>query len=697
MNNKNSLLIELRTEEMPPFELNQIAKAFASNLVQELKTFFASSNDAEKFEYFATPRRFGVILHNIEEQEPDKVILKKGPTLKAGLLNSEPSPALLGFMKSCNIDTAQDLIKDEGDGYFYAKLEVKGQTLNSSLATSILKSLKKLPIAKNMRWGNKEYEFIRPVHGLVVMLNNKLIELEEPIFGLYPTTYTLGHRVLSLNPIQINNAVTYLSQLEIEGAVIADFTVRRQLIQEELIKKSQELGLILKKQEELIDEVTALTEFPVILHGEFDKSFLRIPQECLILTMTRHQRYFALLDKDNKLSNKFLLVANLKSTLPQEIINGNQKVLVARLKDAEFFFESDKKTPLIKRTEKLAQVVYHNKLGSQLGKVQRIQQIAANIAPLLNIDKEIASRCANLIKADLTTEMVQEFPELQGVMGKYYAIGEGESLDCAYAIEEHYLPKTSQDKIPSSHLGILLSLSDKLETLVGIWNIGLIPTGEKDPFALRRAAVGIIRILLETNIELNLNYLLKITQDTFNLNKIEVKDEVIHQIYDFIIKRGINYLNLELGYSLDCTRSILENNPSSFNWVISLAKALQNFATNQINEPLLNANKRIKNILNKSSIKNFGKVESSLFQEAIEQKLYQTLQDTKTLANNFANTQDWKNYFNAIGKLNQPVSEFFDKVMVMVEDERVKINRLTLLENIYKLLNHYCDLSVLNV
>lgn len=684
------LLIEFLTEELPPINLEKnIGETFAINLQEELKNFISEES---KIGFFITPRRFACIIKQITANTKEQHILRKGPSIDSGLKDGEPTKALLGFVKSVGVDSWKDLEQKE-DGYFYAKKIISGQTLANILPQAIESALKNLPIAKNMRWGNNDYHFVRPTHNLIILLNNELICTDCKILGLSPVDYTYGHRIMSNGKIKIENANSYSKQLYEEGKVVADFATRKNTIITELNKKAAELGLIINDINSLIDEVTALVEYPVILQGEFDKNFLKVPQECLILSMAKNQKYFAMLDQNKKLSNKFLFVANIDSTNPKVIVQGNQKVLAARLSDAKFFYEVDLKHDLDYFVNKLKPMVYHNKLGSQFERITRMEKIASSFASLLGIDVSLAKKTAKLLKADLTTEMVGEFPELQGIMGKYYAKAFGESDEIANAIDKHYYPRFSGDDLPDTPLATVMSLTDKLETLVGIWGIGLIPTGEKDPFALRRAALGVVRILLINGIQLE--KLLELTIlcfDKYNLNQNTYTD-----LRQFIIQRLSNYLTQVEGYPVNLVQSVIAPSSFLFNQLPSLLKSLQEFANHEENKLLLNANKRISNILEKNLVDPTKSMKPvpTLFTTDEEKSLYKLFMEEENNIQKYINEQDWGKFFAILAKFNQPVTDFFDNVMVMDKDDNIRNNRIALLQQLYDKFNQVCKLAEL--
>jgi glycyl-tRNA synthetase beta chain len=545
-----------------------------------------------------------------------------------------------------------------------------------------------------MRWGNNDYSFVRPIHNLLILHGDQIVNLTEPIMGQRPTNYTFGHRTMSDGQIVIRHADNYLADMAEKGKVIANFSTRLELIKQQLDSHAKELNLEVNDMPELLAEVCALVEYPVVLHGEFSQEFLEIPAECLILSMAKNQKYFALLDKNKKLSNKFLFVANIKSSDPSIIIKGNEKVLSARLQDAKFFFDVDKKTKLGDFVLKLKNVIYHNKLGTQLDRIIRLQNIASEIGKLLNVENDIARSTAYLLKADLVSEMVGEFPELQGIMGKYYAKFHGEPDIVANAIEKHYYPRFSGDELPDDDLSTLMALSDKLETLIGIWGIGLQPSGDKDPFGLRRAALGVIRILLKYN--LDITWLLETTYQSFG-TEYSLNPNTVSEVYQFILSRLENYLAHD--YSLNCIKSILSTQPKTFTQIPGLLVILSNFAKE--NSAILQANKRIENILNKNGYLNSENINQpkfsvSLLKDDAEKILYAQWETVSNDVHSSIIKEDWSRYFNLLSSFNAAITGFFDNVMVMTEDLDMQKNRIALLIKFHTLTNKLCKLSELD-
>lgn len=675
----NSLLIEFLSEELPPINLeSNIGNVFSQAVFAGLDGFVSAES---KLRGFIAPRRFGCVIDGIKFEQSSQQMLRKGPALVTGLKDGQATPALLGFAKSCGF-AWQDLEQRE-DGYFYFAATVPGKSLDNVIETVVNGALKKIYIAKAMRWGSSEYQFVRPVHNLIVMFNQQVLNCSA--LGLTANDTTLGHRFMSHAPVKITHASDYLTQLHNDGKVLAEFTERKSIVEQQLNLRASELGLQISVMPGLLDEVTALVEWSEVLVGEFAEKFLAVPQECLILSMAKNQKYFALLDSSGKLSNKFLFVANLISKNPQVIIEGNQKVLTARLADAEFFYEFDKRTPLRDFTAKMSNVVYHNKLGSQLERVQRLQQIAAGIAPLLNVDATLAASTAYLLKADLASEMVGEFPELQGTMGKYYALASGETIEVANAIEQHYYPRFSGDELPNSPLATVMSLADKLEILVGIWGIGLIPTGDKDPYALRRAALGVVRILLEY--KLDLTQLLDVSVSAFAGKNLSVNTAA--EIYEFIKQRLANYFISIENYSTKVVNAVLANIQVNFAQVVETCQAFSSWVSAEGNQELFEANKRIENILKKNAqeVDANAKLDTHLF-NAYETELFAAVEKVNL-------SVAVHNYLEQLSALAVPLANFFANVMVMDEDLVVRKNRLKLLAEIYTKFNLYGKISEL--
>jgi glycyl-tRNA synthetase beta chain len=681
-----TLLIELLTEELPPKALPRLAASFAETIGEELKKMQFVPADAVANVY-ASPRRLAVTLPNVLSVQPEQHIVRKGPALAAGMKNGAPTPALAGFARSCGVEVSELSVLNDGKQDVYAWKTVKsGQSLAEVLSGVVALALKKLPAPKLMRWGDSEHQFVRPVHGLVLLHGNTVIDGE--VLGLKSGRETQGHRFLCSGAVSIPDADAYARVMFERGRVVASFTARRELIHQRLNEAASMQGATIAADEALFDEVAALVEWPVVLEAGFDADFLRVPQECLILTMQQNQKYFPLLDGSGRLKNRFLLVSNLEARDPTAIIEGNERVLRARLSDARFFFEQDQKTRLETRLSRLADVVYHNKIGSQWQRVERLQVIAGAIAAHLGADAALAERAARLAKADLVSDMVGEFPELQGIMGMYYASIDGEDEQVAAAIEGHYHPRFAGDSLPEGPVATAVALADKLETLVGIWGIGLVPSGDKDPFALRRAALGVLRMMLENR--LDLRELLRLTTETFEPELLAA--DVVEEVFTFCQERLKNYLAAD--YRGDEIDAVLALMPSAVHEVPAVLRAVADFKRLPEAAALAAANKRVKNLLKKTSGE-VGEVSPALLQHEAEQALFDALESLAPRVEALFAANDFAAALAELASLKGPVDAFFDGVMVMAEDMSVRANRLALLSRLAALFNRVADISLL--
>ena len=687
---KQTLLIELLTEELPPKALERLSTVFANEVFTELREQELAGEDSISTP-FATPRRLALTITNVASQQADRVIERKGPAVAAGVdAQGKPSKALEGFMRGAGV-TFEQLQRNNDDKteYFVARLEKKGQHLDVYLADIIIQALKKLPIPKLMRWGDSDHQFVRPVHGLIMLHGDRIVPGE--VLGLQSGRLTSGHRFLHTGEMPVVSANSYEEALLTHGKVIASFEKRRTRIDEHLKAKAHALNARINPSDGLLDEVTALVEWPVIYAGEFEEEYLEVPQECLILTMQQNQKYFPLLDNNGKLLNKFLIVSNMQVDNPKHIIDGNQRVVRPRLADARFFFNQDRKQTLESRVAKLANVVYHNKLGTQLQRVERITILAGAIAHQLNAEKSVAELAARLAKADLTTDMVGEFPELQGIMGRYYALHDGEDRVVADAIAAHYHPRFAGDTLPHGAVACAVALADKLDTLVGIYGIGLIPTGDKDPFGLRRHALGVLRILIETPLALPLDMLLQLSKDSFTAGKLS--DSVVADVHGFMLERLRGYLR-ERDFYPDEIEAVVCQNPTRIDLVIPRLDAVRFFRKLPEAAALAAANKRIQNILKKTA-KVEAAIQPDLLQENAERSLYEVVQRLAPQVEAGMQKQDYTAMLTLLASARTVVDEFFDQVMVMAEDPAVRGNRLALLKRLGDLMNQVADISKL--
>jgi glycyl-tRNA synthetase beta chain len=691
---KHTLLIELLTEELPPKALDRLGLAFSRGVKAGLADAgFATQNPDEITDILATPRRLAVLVPDVLAVQPERAVERKGPYVAQGLnAEGKPSQALLGFAKSCGI--AVDALEKSSDAkgeFFVFRTTKHGEPLELHLARIVREALSKLPTPKVMRWGDGDAQFVRPVHGLVMMLGKLIIPGE--VLGISSTNRSLGHRFIGNGQVEIPSADAYLEALARGGRVIVSFNRRKNHIAEALHSAAARGGgRLVAEHEALLEEVTALVEHPTVYQGHFDSAFLQIPQECLILSMQQHQRYFPLLDaKTGKLLDRFLIVSNLETDDPKNIVKGNERVLRARLSDAKFFYDQDRKTKLADRVERLDNVVYHNKLGSQLERVQRIGKLASSIAEKLGTDVKKAERAAWLSKADLLTDMVGEFPELQGTMGRYYALHDGEDSQVARAIEEHYLPRLSGDKLPADNIGCAVALADKLDTLVGIYGIGLVPTGDKDPFGLRRQALGVLRILSEKSLPLDLLGLLSLAKLNFTPGVLH--DSVAVDLHGFVLERLRSYLR-ERGFAQDEIEAVVSQNPTRIDQVVPRLEAVRIFRAMPEAESLASANKRIRNILKKTSVTQTAP-DPAVLQETAERDLFAATSRLLPRISSLWENGDYTEALRQLAGVRREVDTFFDQVMVMTDEPVIRNNRLALLSQLERVMNQVADISKL--
>ena len=705
-----ALLVELFTEELPPKTLKRLGDSFAQSVFQSLNQVHLIGANA-KLQSFASPRRLALLIEDVVLQAPDHPVREKLlPTSIAFDERGQASAPLqkkLAALGYANTPISQ--LEKSGEGKneaLYLNVSAKGADLQSSLQVAFEEAIKQLPIAKMMHYqvhnanGDlQDVEFARPVHRIVAMHGSHVLPIQ--VFGMTASNATEGHRFMSSGPIAIQSAVDYENTLEREGKVIASFSKRRQLIEAELLKAAQSDRVLMP--DSLLDEVTALVEFPAIYTCHFDPEFLDVPQECLILTMQTNQKYFALTDDAGKLKNRFLIVSNIATQRPEGIISGNERVIRPRLSDARFFFQQDKKRSLESRIADLAKVVYHNQLGNQLERMGRVQAIAIHIANQIHeagigIDPKTVSRAAELAKTDLLSDMVGEFPELQGVMGQYYALADHEHPDVAAACSEHYLPRFAGDALPKTLVGTVLAIADKLETIMGIWAIGLIPTGDKDPFALRRHALGICRLLIEKNLPLDLNTLIGLAKNQFS--GVTLKNQVSEEaIYQFILERLRAYLKDHLlgdkPYTVPEIESVLCMNPGKINDLTVRLEAVRSF--NELSEAtqLAAANKRISNILKKIEGKLPSEVQTQLLRLPAEINLLKSLEALSPKLDQQFKSHDFIGLLQNLVALSQPIDQFFSDVMVMDEDLQLRQNRIALLNQLHQKMNLVADIGKL--
>ncbi|MGD8641289.1 MAG: glycine--tRNA ligase subunit beta [Gammaproteobacteria bacterium] len=688
-NQPQDLLIEIGTEELPPTALKRLATAFCEGVQAGLEKAPLSFNDIQ---WYATPRRLALLVTGLETGQADKEVQRRGPALTAAFGEDGcPTQAAIGFAKSCGVEVEdlQQLETDKGAWLAYNVVQ-KGKTTRELLPDIVQTALDQLPIPKRMRWGDLAAEFVRPVHWLVMLFGDDVVDCE--ILSVKAGRETRGHRFHHPGNLYLSEPKAYVPLLETEGRVIADFEARREAIRAQVEEAATQLKGKAVIDEELLDEVTAMVEWPEAVTGNFDKRFLDVPPEVLITTMKSNQKYFHVVDKQGKLLPHFITVSNISSNNMDMVRKGNEKVVRPRLEDAEFFWNQDRQTRLDARIDSLASVVFQQKLGTLHDKVQRVARIASTIAEQLELDVPMAERAALISKCDLMTDMVGEFPSLQGTMGRYYAQHDGEDAQIAQAMEEQYQPRFAGDALPESAIGQALSIADKLDTLVGIFAIKQIPGGDKDPFALRRAALGVLRILIEKKLGLNIVQLLhKAAQEYEHKLKDMDREGVVEQCYEFMMDRARGYF-LETGVRHDVFDAVLAQRPEEPFDFSERVNAVTAFRRLPEAESLSAANKRIANILKKID-KVDSKINESLLQESAEKDLYQTLQQLTGTVTPLFEQRDYQQALSELARLREPVDRFFDDVMVMVDDDKLKNNRLVLLQSLRSLFLQVADLS----
>jgi len=689
-----SLLVEIFTEELPPKALTRLGEAFAAGIVSSLQSRDFLDADSVATSY-ATPRRLAVHITGVRSTSPDRLCREKVLPVSVALdANGNATAPLLkklaamGFA-DVQVSKLERAVDGKAESFFYS-YTASGLTLKEGLQSAIEESVAKLPVPKLMTYQRPDgssVQFARPVHRLTALHGAELVEIT--LLGLQADRITQGHRFLSEAMITLSHADEYAEALRNSGKVIASFTERKENIRSALLAQAGADQVLMP--ESLLDEVTALVEWPVIYTCHFEEQFLAVPQECLILTMQTNQKYFALTDREGKLRPRFLIVSNIATATPEHIIRGNETVVRPRLSDAKFFFEQDQKKTLELRAAGLASVVYHNKLGNQAERVTRVQQLGAYIAEQLGADVTLAQRAAQLAKADLLTDMVGEFPELQGIMGSYYATIDGEHAEVASAMTEHYQPRFAGDSLPVSVTVTILALADKCETLVGIWGIGLQPTGDRDPFALRRHALGVLRILIEKQLPLTLSGLLAHTASLFAGNAAFADPCVA--LTQFIYDRLRGILK-EQGYSPAEVEAVVAPQPDLLANILLRLAAVKQFAALPESAALAAANKRITNILKKNE-HTVGTVAAELLVEPAEQALFEATGKIASQVQSAFADGDFNSALQILATIRPQVDAFFNDVMVMAEDQALRNNRIALLAMLHGILNQVADISKL--
>lgn len=682
------LLIEIGTEELPPKALLALSTAFEDAFAGQLKQAGLGFSAIQRF---ATPRRLALLVSQLATEQPTRTIEKWGPAVQAAFdAEGKPTKAAEGFARSCGVDVSA--LEQRSDGKvtkLYYGVEQPGAATASLVPAMVGQALAALPIPKRMRWGSNRDEFVRPVQWVVLLFGNDVID--ATLMGQQAGRTTRGHRFMSSAPIEIGQPAQYVEALR-SGKVIANFDERRAEVRRQIEAKAAELGGRAIIDEALLDEVTSLVEWPVALAGRFDDRFLEVPKEALISSMKEHQKCFHLLDAQDRILPYFITLSNLESRDPAQVIAGNEKVIRPRLADAAFFFDQDRRQPLASRVEKLKTVVFQQDLGTVYDKSQRVQKLAVTLAQDLGYDTQLAARAAELGKCDLMTSMVYEFAELQGLMGYHYALHDGEPQEVALALNEQYLPRFAGDQLPQSRTGRVLALAERLDTIAGLFGLGQPPTGSKDPFALRRAALGVLRLLIEQQLPLSLPRAVAAAMAGYAGNP-KVKD-ASKEIVDFIIERLRAYyadqnIGADVFFAVDAVRPA---SPLEFDARI---KAVAHFAALPEAQALAAANKRVGNILQKAEEAPPARCDESLLQEAAEKALAQALHEARAVADPLLASARFTEALATMATLRAPVDAFFDQVMVNAEDPTLRRNRLALLNELRQLFLRIADISLL--
>ena len=673
----HDFLLELGTEELPPKLLLKLSNALKENLSSELEKLSIKSDSIKAF---ATPRRLAISISELQSKQQDQVLEKKGPSTQS------PEMAINGFAKSCGVDVSE-LEKKElgGKEYFYYSKEETGQSVGELLPEAIEKSIKDIPITRAMKWGSSDYSFVRPVHWLVVMLDKNIVPAK--IMGLESNRITKGLRFI--DPIiELKHAKDYEQVMSDKAQILVDFAKRKELIRDQVLSVAQKNNAEVVIDESLLDEVCALVEYPRAFSGSFDKKFLDIPQEAIISAMKSHQKYFHLVDIQGQLLPLFISVANIESSNIKAIVDGNERVIHPRLADSEFFWNQDKSKKLEERLPDLDSVMFMKSLGSMGQKAKRIESLSSHISDLVGFDQKASARAGLLSKSDLLSEMVGEFADLQGIMGGYYATNDGETQAVSVAIREHYQPRFAGDKVPSTNEGLVVAIADKLDTISGIYGIGQAPTGSKDPYALRRLALGLLRILLEAKIELNLKSLIDYS---LNLHLKEVDRSCSDDIYSFMMDRLKAYYK-DANIDSNVYEAVLAVSPESPLDFHLRVEALNEFTQSENSKSLIEANKRIANILKDSNEKNETLNPKILIDDS-EIKLFNA---SESLSKKLSGSKDYQEVMKSLIDLKDSIDSFFDNVMVNTDDDKLKSSRLALIRKIRLLFLSVADISYLS-
>lgn len=684
------LLIEIGTEELPPTALSKLEQAFAKSIGDGLQK---ADLQHDRLVSYASPRRLAVVVEALVEKQPDREVEKRGPAVKAAFDDEgNPTKALMGFARSCgaDIDALETLETDKGQ-WLVSRQQQPGEKTENLLGDILDQALNALPIPKRMRWADREDAFVRPVHWLVMLFGDQVVPLSR--FGIEAGRETYGHRFHHPQAITVTSPREYVSQLAETGYVIAETAVRRDMIESQVNDAANTLAGEAVINPALLDEVTGLVEWPVALAGEFDKRFLELPPEALISSMEGHQKYFAVRDNAGALLPYFITVSNIKSRDPAQVISGNERVIRPRLADASFFWETDRKQSLAARLPQLESIVFQNKLGTLYDKSQRVADLAVVIAESMGADTTEARRAAELAKCDLLTEMVGEFPDLQGIMGRYYARLDGETAAVADALDEQYMPRFAGDNLPYGQIGQTLSLAEKLDTLIGLFGIGQPPSGVKDPFALRRASLGLLRIMIEKQLPLDLPELMQAAVDGYGDRLSE--SDVVGQVMQYCYDRLKAYVT-DQGYAADVYEAVVAIRPASPYDFMQRVKAVADFRQLEQADALAAGHKRIGNILRKNADDYDSRhVDRTLLSEAAEHNLADAVEAMQKAITPLMAEADYAAVLTRLSGLRDSIDAFFDDVMVMAEDRKIRHNRFALLEQTQQLFLEVADIGCL--
>ncbi len=700
----HTLLIEIGTEELPPKALKSLSDAFSESIGNALKGsgLLSSSNNLLR-ESFASPRRIGVKIEQVLRVQPNQQQQRKGPSVSVAFTeDGTPTPAAEGFARSCGVPVSslETHKTDKGEWLSYTKT-IQGEALESIIPEILNIAIRGLPIPKRMRWGDCEHEFVRPVHWLLALHGDMVLNFE--IMGMTSGRITHGHRFHAPEQISINDADRYTDELQHKGFVIADYTLRKETICDQVNRVAQQNSLKPVMDPDLLDEVVGLTEWPITLVGSFDERFLSLPREVLVETMTSHQKYFHLVDQNNQIASQFIVVTNIDSQDPDRVRKGNERVLGARLSDAEYFWTVDQKIRLLDRFDRLKTLVFHNKLGSIFDKSHRIVELSKKISKHRGLDEAATDLASRLCKTDLVTEMVGEFPKLQGVVGRYYAHAEGYHANIAEVIESHYLPRFSGDELPAAGIASSVAVADRVDTLCGIFACGDVPSGEKDPFSLRRASLAILRILIENKIDLDLAKMIEWGMELYQVQgwkNIDTGDKVRQELIEYILARS-RQLIASQGYETNLWNAVMAGRPTRPLDFLNRIQTTSQFLTEQpeMTTSIIAINKRISNILRDmpNVFVSPKEIDRTLVDHESERKLVEVLIDIESGVLEDKQQGEYQKGFHRLYGICDHIDQFFDNVLVNAEDPKVRVNRMNILQSVRSMFFDVIDFSQLRL